>query len=82
MQTMKVKQMLLEDKMLVKIFLFALVLVNSTVVDIIFDISLTILVMVPVEAGFSGGLDPISLVRSTLALLLTSGLNCQRRYIL
>ena len=68
--------------MLVKIFLVALVFVHSTVVDVIFDISLTILVMVPVEVGFSGGLDPILLVRSTLALLLTLGSNCQRRYIL
>ena len=42
-----------------KIFLLALVLVHSTVVDIISNISLTILVMVPVEVGFCKGLDPI-----------------------
>ena len=62
-----------------KKFLLALVLVHSTVVDTIFDTFSTILVMVPVDAGFSGGLDPISLVRSTLALHLTLGSNCQRR---
>ena len=39
-----------------KIFLLALV--YSTVVDTIFGASLTILVMVPVEAGFFGGLIP------------------------
>ena len=59
--------------------LLALVLVHSTVVDTIFDISSTILVMVPVDAGYSGGLAPILLVRSTLALHLTLGSNCQRR---
>ena len=52
-----------------KIFLLALV--HSTVVDTIFDTSLTILVMVPVDARFFGGLDPISSIRSTLALHLT-----------
>ena len=57
--------------------LLALVLVHSTVVDTIFVTSSTILVMVPVDAGFSGGLDPISLIRSTLALHLTLGSNCQ-----
>ena len=44
---------------LVKKFLLALVLGNSTVVHTIFDTSLTILVMVSVDAGFSGRLDPI-----------------------
>ena len=58
-----------------KIFLLALV--HSTVVDTIFDTSLTILVMVPVDAGFSLGLTPILLIRSTLALHLALGLNCQ-----
>ena len=52
------------------------------VVGVIFGISVTILVMVPVEAVFSGGLDPISLVRSTLVLLLALGSNYWRRYIL
>ena len=33
----------------------------------------------PMMQGFLGGLDPISLVRSTLVLHLTLGLNCQRR---
>ena len=47
-----------------------LAIVHSTVVDTIFDASLTILVMVPVDAGFFGGLDPISSSRSTLALHL------------
>ena len=37
-----------------KKILLALVLVHSTVVDTIFDTSSTILVMVPVDAGFSG----------------------------
>ena len=77
---MKVKQVLLEGYMLVKKFLLALV--HSIVAGIIFGISLTILVMAPVEALFYGGLDPISLVRSTLALLLVLGSNCQRKYIL
>ena len=45
-----------------KTILLALVLVYSTVVDIIFDISSTILVMVPVEAGFSGGWIPCHLL--------------------
>ena len=47
--------MLLRGLKLIKIFLLALVLVLSTVVYTIFDTSLTILVMVPVDAGFSGG---------------------------
>ena len=76
MQTVKVKQTLSEGKMLVKKFLLALVLVHSTVVDIIFDTSSTILVMVLVDAGFSWGLSPMSFIRSTLALHLTLGLNC------
>ena len=63
--------------MLVKTCLLALVLVHSTVVDTIFDTSLTILVMVPVDVGFPGGLDLILLIRSTLVLHLTLGLNCQ-----
>ena len=58
--------------------LLSLVLVNSTVV-VIFGVYLTILVMVPVEAVFSGGLEPIMLFRITLVLLLTLGLDCQRR---
>ena len=53
LQTMSVKQILLERDIFVKKFLPALVC--STVVDTIFDASLTILVMVPVDAGFSGG---------------------------
>ena len=59
--------------MLVKKFLLGLVIVLSLVIGIIFDISLTILVMVPVEVVISGKLDPILLVRSTLALLLVIG---------
>ena len=55
---------------------FLLALVHSTVVNIIFDTSSTILVMVPVDAGFSWGLAPILLIRSTLALHLTLGSNC------
>ena len=65
-----------------KTFLLPLVLVHSIVVGIILDISSTILVMVPVEAVIFGGLDPISLIRSTLAPFLALGLNWQRRYIL
>ena len=61
----------------VKFFLLALVLVLSTVVDIIFDTFLTVLVIVPIDAGFSCRLAPILLIRSTLALHLTLGLNCQ-----
>ena len=63
--------------MLVKKILHALVLVHSTIaVGIIFGISLTILVMVPVEVVLSGQMDPIMLIRSTLAPLLTLGSNC------
>ena len=47
--------------MLINKFLLALILVHSTVVGTIFDTSWIILVMVPVDAGFSGGLDPIYL---------------------
>ena len=66
-----------------KKFLLALVIVQSTIVaSIIFGVSSTILVMVPVEAVLFGGFDPITLFRPTLVLLLTLGLNCQRRYIL
>ena len=60
-----------------KIFLLALV--HYTVVDTIFDISLTILVIVPVDAGFSSGLAPILHIRSTLALHLMLGSKCRRR---
>ena len=66
--------------MLVKKILLALVLVHSII--IIFGVSSTILVMVPVEAVFSGELEPIALSRSTLALLLTLDLDSWRRYIL
>ena len=48
--------------MLVKKILLALVLVHSIVVDIIFGISSTILVMVPVEVVFWGELTPICLL--------------------
>ena len=54
--------------MFVKRFLLALV--HSTVVDTISDASSRILVMVPVDAGFLGGLDPISSIRLTLVLHL------------
>ena len=50
---------------------FLLALVHSTVVDTIFYASSTILVMVPVDAGFLGRFEPISSIRSTLALHLT-----------
>ena len=61
----------------------ALVLVHSTiVVSITFGVSLTILVMIPLEAVLLGELDPITLFRSTLVSLLPLGLNCWRRYIL
>ena len=60
-----------------KKILLSLALVHSTVVDTIFDTSLTILVMVPVDAGFSWGLDHMLLIRSTLALHLALGSNCQ-----
>ena len=46
-----------------KKILLALVFVHSTVVDIIFDTFLTILVMVPVDAGFPLGLTPILHIR-------------------
>ena len=50
---------------------FLLALVHSTEVDTIFDTSLTIPVMIPVDAGYFGGLDPISSIRSTHVLHLT-----------
>ena len=43
-----------------KNFLLALVLVHSTEVDTIFDTSSTILVMVPVDAGFWGDWIPFT----------------------
>ena len=46
--------------MLVKKFLLALVHVHSTIVVIIFGVSLTILVMVPVEVVFLGVQEPIN----------------------
>ena len=45
-------------------------LVHSTVLDTIFDTSSTILVMVPIDAGFFRVLDPILSIRQTLALHL------------
>ena len=66
-----------------KKFLLALVLVHSTiVVSIIFGVSLTILVMAPAEVVLSGVLEPITLFRLTLALIITLGSNCWRKYIL
>ena len=50
---------------------FLLALVCSIVIDTGFDASLTILVMVPVHAGFFGGYEPIYSIQSTLALHLT-----------
>ena len=70
------KQTLLEGYMLVKIFLLALVL-HSTVVDTIFDASPTILVMVPVDAGFLGGLIPCHLLDQPLHCTSHLALNCQ-----
>ena len=46
--------------------LLALVLVHSTVVDTIFDTSSTILVMVPVDAGFPGAWVPFDLLGQPL----------------
>ena len=60
--------MLLEIDMLVKNILLALVC--SIVIDTAFDASLTILVMVPVDAGFSGGYVPIYSIWPTLTLYL------------
>ena len=51
-------------------FLLALVLVHSTIVVIIFGVSPAILVMVPVEVVFPCVLGPVTLSRSTIALLL------------
>ena len=57
---------------------FLLVLVRSTVIDTIVYASSTILVMVPVDAGFSGGvLSPTFLLGQTLHCTLHLGLNCQ-----
>ena len=58
-----------------KKFLLALVLVHSTIVVIIFGVSSTILVIIPVEVVFSGVQEPIMLSRSTLAPLLTLALD-------
>ena len=65
--------MLLEGDMLVKKLL---ALVCSTVVDTIFDASLTILVMVTVDAGIFVGLDPSLLVGQPLHCTSHLGLNC------
>ena len=53
-----------------KIFLLALVC-SIAPIDIAFDVFSTILVMVPVDAGFLGGYKPIYSIWSTLALHLT-----------
>ena len=50
---------------------FLLALVCSIVIDAAFNASLTILVMVPVDVGFSGGYEPIYSIQPTLALHLT-----------
>ena len=50
---------------------FLLALAGSIAIDTAFDTSSTILVMVPVEAGFLGGYEPIYSIQSTLALHLT-----------
>ena len=55
--------------------LLPLVLVHSPLVDTIFNTSLTNLVMLPVDAGFFRGMDPISPIRSTLVLHLTFRFN-------
>ena len=68
--------------MLVKKFLLALVLVHSTIVVIIFGVSLAILVMVPVEVVFWGVLGPITLSRPTLAPLLALGSDSWSKHIL
>ena len=47
-----------------------LALVCSIVIDTSSDAFSTILVMVPVDAGFSGGCEPICSVRSTLVMHL------------
>ena len=62
--------------------LLALVLVHSTIVVIIFGVSLAILVMVPVEVIFLGCIRIHMPSRPTLALLLTLGLDSQRKHIL
>ena len=58
-----------------KIFLLALV--HSTVVDTTFDPSFTILVMVPVDAGFLGGLSPSLLLGQPLQCTSHLGSDCQ-----
>ena len=75
LQMMSVKQMLIEKRHACKKFL--LVLVHSTVVDTIFDAFLTILVMVPVDAGFLGGLSPSLLSGQPFCCTSHLGLNCQ-----
>ena len=55
--------------MIVKKILLALVC--SIVIDTAFDAFLKILVMVPVDAGFSGGYKPIYSIWSTLVLHVT-----------
>ena len=67
--------MLIEINISVKKNLLAL-LCSIALVDTAFDEFVTILVMVPVGAGFSGGYKPISLIWPTLALHLTLGLDC------
>ena len=61
--------MLVEINISVKKILLALVC--SIVIDTAFDTFVTILVMVPVYAVFSGGQGPISPIQPTLVLHLT-----------
>ena len=58
-----------------KIFLLAFIC-SIVPIDTAFDVFATILVMVPVDAGFSGGYKPISPILPTLALYLAIGSDC------
>ena len=55
---------------------------HSTIVVIIFGVSLAILVMAPVEAVFLGELECIMLFGLIPVLLLTIGSDSQRKHIL
>ena len=68
--------------MLVKKFLLAFVLVHSSIVVVIFGVSLAILVMVPVEAVLLGEPECIMHYALTLAPLLALGLDSWRKHIL
>ena len=66
------------NKHICKNFLLALIC-SIVPIHTAFDAFTTILVMVPVDAWFSGGYKPISPILPTLALHLALGSDCHTR---